>query len=191
MFSGTPVTSAADLVLNVIQHFPMPCLIGFCPLSGLTLILQPSADSAVFENPFREGGKLSRDAEGMVEAFKQGKLSTVSSGAASGGKKIVYNYKRFHFANLKPIFVNIVILAGRDAADSAAGDGEKQEGSECDVGTGSLANSDAATESLVKPIIRKNGVIETSQSQRRNSAKLQTTKSQKKKVQSKGCCVVS
>ena len=77
--------------------------------------------------------------------------------------------------------------------DSAAacGDGEKQDGSECDAGTGSLANSDAATESLVKPINRKNGVIETSQSQRRNSAKLQTTKSQKKKVQSKGCCVVS
>ena len=38
-----------------------------------------SVDSQTFENPFRDGGKLSRDAEDIVLAVKTGKLSVVSN----------------------------------------------------------------------------------------------------------------
>ena len=42
---------------------------------------QLSADSSILqENPFRDGGKLSQDAEDIVLAVKTGKLSVVSSG---------------------------------------------------------------------------------------------------------------
>ena len=36
-------------------------------------------DSQTFENPFRDGGKLSRDAEDILLAVKTGKLSIVSN----------------------------------------------------------------------------------------------------------------
>merc|ERR1712223_1955880 len=36
-------------------------------------------DSGMFENPFREGGKLSRDAEVIIDALKTGKLSVISN----------------------------------------------------------------------------------------------------------------
>jgi len=39
---------------------------------------QMSTDSATWENPFRDGGELSKDAENIVCSFKHGKLSTVS-----------------------------------------------------------------------------------------------------------------
>ena len=39
---------------------------------------QLSSDSNTFENPFRDGGKLSRDAEDIVIAVKTGKLSVGS-----------------------------------------------------------------------------------------------------------------
>lgn len=35
--------------------------------------------SDLFENPFREGGKLSRDAEVIIDALKTGKLSVISN----------------------------------------------------------------------------------------------------------------
>ena len=38
-----------------------------------------SSDSGMFENPFREGGKLSRDAEVIIDALKTGKLSVISN----------------------------------------------------------------------------------------------------------------
>ena len=38
-----------------------------------------STDSGMFENPFREGGKLSRDAEVIIDALKTGKLSVISN----------------------------------------------------------------------------------------------------------------
>ena len=42
---------------------------------------QLSADSSILqENPFRDGGKLSQDAEDIVLAVKTGKLSVVSGG---------------------------------------------------------------------------------------------------------------
>jgi len=40
---------------------------------------QMSTDSGMFENPFREGGKLSRDAEVIIDALKTGKLSVISN----------------------------------------------------------------------------------------------------------------
>ena len=40
---------------------------------------QMSSDSGMFENPFREGGKLSRDAEVIIDALKTGKLSVISN----------------------------------------------------------------------------------------------------------------
>jgi len=40
---------------------------------------QMSSDSGMFENPFREGGKLSRDAEVIIDALKTGKLSIISN----------------------------------------------------------------------------------------------------------------
>lgn len=42
-----------------------------------------STDSAAWENPFREGGELSKDAENIVSALKQGKLSVVSMSPSS------------------------------------------------------------------------------------------------------------
>jgi len=39
---------------------------------------QMSTDSATWENPFRDGGDLSKDADYIVSALKQGKLSVVS-----------------------------------------------------------------------------------------------------------------
>ena len=46
-----------------------------------------STDSA-FENPFREGGKLSTEAEVIIDALKTGKLSVISNtggGVNNGG----------------------------------------------------------------------------------------------------------
>ena len=43
------------------------------------LLYQMSSDSGMFENPFREGGKLSRDAEVIIDALKTGKLSIISN----------------------------------------------------------------------------------------------------------------
>jgi len=40
---------------------------------------QLSSESGMFENPFREGGKLSRDAEVIIDALKTGKLSVISN----------------------------------------------------------------------------------------------------------------
>ena len=34
----------------------------------------------MFENPFRAGGELSKDADDIVDAFKTGKLSVISNG---------------------------------------------------------------------------------------------------------------
>ena len=33
----------------------------------------------MFENPFREGGEISKDADDIVDAFKKGKLSEISN----------------------------------------------------------------------------------------------------------------
>lgn len=44
---------------------------------------QMSTDSAAWENPFRAGGELSKDAENIVSALKQGKLSVVSMSPSS------------------------------------------------------------------------------------------------------------
>ena len=35
----------------------------------------------MFENPFREGGDLSKDAEVIIDALKTGKLSVISNGS--------------------------------------------------------------------------------------------------------------
>jgi len=84
-------------------------------------------------NPFRDGGKLSRDAQDIVEAVKTGKLSTISS-------------------------VNIT------------------EETDQDLGTSQLER-----ESLVKPIIRKNAVIET----------VPRSQELKKNVKERKCCLIS
>jgi len=40
---------------------------------------QISTDSAMFENPFRAGGELSKDAAQIIDALKTGKLDKVTS----------------------------------------------------------------------------------------------------------------
>lgn len=40
---------------------------------------QMSTNSAIFENPFREGGEVSKDAENILVAYRQGKLSVIST----------------------------------------------------------------------------------------------------------------
>ena len=52
-----------------------------------------SSDSGMFENPFREGGKLSRDAEVIIDALKTGKLSVISNQVR---EKYKYKYKYTH-----------------------------------------------------------------------------------------------
>ena len=37
------------------------------------------SDSTMFENPFRAGGEISKDADDIVDAFKNGKLSLISN----------------------------------------------------------------------------------------------------------------
>lgn len=39
---------------------------------------QMSTDSGMFDNPFRDGGEVSKDAENILEAYRQGKLSVIS-----------------------------------------------------------------------------------------------------------------
>merc|ERR1712122_328515 len=75
-----------------------------------------SSESAS-ENPFRDGGKLSRDAQDIVDAVKAGKLATISSK-------------------------------------------ETKDYSEENLSTNGLIEEYNEKESLVKPIIRKNAVIE-------------------------------
>jgi len=65
-------------------------------------------------NPFRDGGKLSRDAQDIVDAVKTGKLSTISN----------VNTTEENYQDL-------------------------------------CSTNEVERESLVKPIIRKNAVIET------------------------------
>jgi len=54
-------------------------------LGGSTLGRQMSADSAMFENPFRAGGDLSKDAEMIIDALKTGKLSVISNSSTVCG----------------------------------------------------------------------------------------------------------
>ena len=43
------------------------------------------SDSTMFENPFRAGGEISKDADHIVDAFKNGKLSVISNSDGTRG----------------------------------------------------------------------------------------------------------
>merc|ERR1712179_191342 len=47
---------------------------------------QMTKEQNVFENPFREGGEISRDADDIVDAFKKGKLSEISNSSEAAAK---------------------------------------------------------------------------------------------------------
>jgi len=49
-------------------------------------IFQMTKEQNVFENPFREGGEISRDADDIVDAFKRGKLSEISNSSEAAAK---------------------------------------------------------------------------------------------------------
>ena len=46
---------------------------------------QISTDSAMFENPFRAGGELSKDAANIIDALKTGKLDEVAGEPQENG----------------------------------------------------------------------------------------------------------
>ena len=43
------------------------------------------SDSTMFENPFRAGGEISKNADYIVDAFKNGKLSVISNSDVTMG----------------------------------------------------------------------------------------------------------
>jgi len=52
---------------------------------GPALDRQMSVESTMFENPFRAGGDLSKDAEIIIDALKTGKLSVISNSSTVCG----------------------------------------------------------------------------------------------------------
>jgi len=52
----------------------------------IELPVQMSTESGMFDNPFRDGGDLSKDAEVIIDALKTGKLSVMSNTSANGSR---------------------------------------------------------------------------------------------------------
>ena len=106
------------------------------------LTFQFSSESTS-ENPFRDGGKLSRDAQDIVDAVKTGKLSVISH---------------------------------KEVKD------DRNDGQIC---TNVLEEEYNENESLVKPIIRKNAVIQSVPKSKNLIHKTENVKENKQK-----CCAI-
>ena len=103
-----------------------------------------STDSGMFENPFREGGKLSRDAEVIIDALKTGKLSVISN----------------QVGWVKVIMVQVVMIVDThvDTQGSEEVDRGKNEDSEELLGSSNDLNGGSGP--LVEPRERKKGEVE-------------------------------
>ena len=106
-----------------------------------------STDSGMFENPFREGGKLSRDAEVIIDALKTGKLSVISNQV--GWVKVIVG---------TVIMVQVVMIVDThvDTQGNEEVDRGKNEDSEELLGSSNDLNSGL----LVEPRERKKGEVE-------------------------------
>ena len=103
-----------------------------------------STDSGMFENPFREGGKLSRDAEVIIDALKTGKLSVISN----------------QVGWVKVIMVQVVMIVNThvDTQGNEEVDRGKNEDSEELLGSSNDLNGGSGL--LVEPRERKKGEVE-------------------------------
>ena len=108
-----------------------------------------STDSGMFENPFREGGKLSRDAEVIIDALKTGKLSVISNQV--GWVKVIVG---------TVIMVQVVMIVDTnvDTQGSEEVDRGKNEDSEELLGSSNDLNGGSGL--LVEPRERKKGEVE-------------------------------
>ena len=108
-----------------------------------------STDSGMFENPFREGGKLSRDAEVIIDALKTGKLSVISNQV--GWVKVIVG---------TVIMVQVVMIVNThvDTQGSEEVDRGKNEDSEDLLGSSNDLNGGSGL--LVEPRERKKGEVE-------------------------------
>ena len=104
-----------------------------------------STDSGMFENPFREGGKLSRDAEVIIDALKTGKLSVISNQV--GWVLVIVG---------TVIIVQVVMIV--DTQGSEEVDRGKNEDSEELLGSSNDLNGGSGL--LVEPRERKKGEVE-------------------------------
>ena len=122
------------LLANTIKYVPFP---------------QMSTDSGMFENPFREGGKLSRDAEVIIDALKTGKLSVISNQV--GWVKVIMG---------TVIMVQVVMIVDThvDTQGSEEVDRGKNEDSEDLLGSSNDLNGGSGL--LVEPRERKKGEVE-------------------------------
>ena len=120
-------------------------------------------DSLLFENPFRDGGKLSRDAEDIVIAIRTGKLS-VASNPEDNLHETTNKNENYE---------------------------EDQKNSSLDHKNETPAKiSFSSTSSpLVKPCNRKNAVIE--QSKTPQTKEVSEKNLLKSKKQSQKCCTIS
>lgn len=121
-------------------------------------------DSLLFENPFRDGGKLSRDAEDIVIAIRTGKLS-------------VANNSQDHL---------------QETANQRETIEEDQKNLSMDNKQATPAKSSPSSPSspLVKPCNRKNAVI--IENSKTPQAKVISEKNiSKSKKQNQKCCTVS
>ena len=109
-----------------------------------------STDSGMFENPFREGGKLSRDAEVIIDALKTGKLSVISNQV--GWVKVI--------VGTVIIMVQVVMIVDThlDTQGSEVVDRGKNEDSEELLGSSNDLNGGSGL--LVEPRERKKGEVE-------------------------------
>ena len=110
-----------------------------------------STDSGMFENPFREGGKLSRDAEVIIDALKTGKLSVISNQV--GWVKVTVGIV---------VMVQVVMIVDThvDTQGSEEVDRGKNEDSEELLGSSNDLNGGSGAGLLVEPRERKKGEVE-------------------------------
>ena len=108
-----------------------------------------STDSGMFENPFREGGKLSRDAEVIIDALKTGKLSVISNQV--GWVKVTVGIV---------VMVQVVMIVDThvDTQGNEEVDRGKNEDSEELLGSSNDLNGGSGP--LVEPRERKKGEVE-------------------------------
>ena len=120
-------------------------------------------DSLLFENPFRDGGKLSRDAEDIVIAIRTGKLSVASN-------------SQDHLQET----ANPNDTLEEDEKNTSINN--KQQ-------TPTKSSLGSPSSPLVKPCNRKNAVIENSKT---SETKVVTEKNlSNSKKQNQKCCTVS
>lgn len=120
-------------------------------------------DSLLFENPFRDGGKLSRDAEDIVIAIRTGKLSVASN-------------SQDH-------------LQETANPNDTQEEDEKNTSINIEQHTPTKSSLGSPSSPLVKPCNRKNAVIENSKT---SETKVVTEKNlSNSKKQNQKCCTVS